>query len=281
MIAIAPALLAAVLVCVLIRRENELRRINRVAEAAQRVMLRSLPAQAGGFSFAHRCRSAAPGARVGGDLYDMVMTPAGPRLIIGDVKGNGLAALGLAAATLRAFRETAYDATDLSALAARLDARLACELGPEDFVSVVLAELGPGEIRLVNCGHHPPVRVGCGLEELEPPHPQPPLGLHPVPVQRRARLGPGERVLFFTDGLTEARGPDGGMFALGERAREALTAPLPEDALDALLSLVDTHTRGRLRDDLALVLIQPLPAPPAPASPAEMRQPTASRNVTS
>ncbi len=32
----------------------------------------------------------------------------------------------------------------------------------EDFVTVILAEFGPGEVRMVNCGHHPPVKLSAG-----------------------------------------------------------------------------------------------------------------------
>jgi hypothetical protein len=142
-------------------------------------------------------------------------------------------------------------------LAGELDRRLSGELGPEDFVTLVLAEFGPGEVRLVNCGHHPPLRIGDHLDPLTPPSPTPPIGLDPDPVLHRARLRADERLLFYTDGLLEARDPSGEMFALDDRVRAALTELTLSEALAKLLGLVFEHTSGALSDDLVLVLGQP------------------------
>jgi len=261
--------LAVLAACIRARRETALRRMTLVADAAQRAMVCAIPPAVGGVAFAHRYRSATEDARIGGDLYDVAQTPAGLRLIIGDVKGKGLPAIDLAATVLRAFRETVFTADDLVQLAKELDARIEGELSQEDFVTILLAEFTPGEVRLVNCGHHPPVRIGHRLEWLSAAQPEPPIGLRPQPVLQRARLAAGERILFYTDGLAEARDRYKTFFSLDERARELLTAPLLEDALQGLLDLVDSHTGSELGDDLALVLAQPsldpipaeLPAP--------------------
>jgi phosphoserine phosphatase RsbU/P len=233
--------------------------------------LPALPAEAGGVGFAHRCRSAAHDAP-GGDLYDVAPGPAGIRLIIGDVKGSGPAAAGLAAAVLRAFRQNAPAAVGLTGLARVLDDCVSRELEPEDFVTVVLAEFGDGEVRLANCGHPAPLRIGVQMESLIPPRRSPPIGLRPDPVLQRARLGAGERILFYTDGLAEARDRDGQMFRLDERARTALTAPLLDDAADELLQLALSHAGGQLRDDLALVLAQPSGRPCVRLIPRRLRR---------
>ena len=239
------------------RRQEALRRMTQIAEVAQRAVLPALPASVNGVDFACRYRSATPDASVGGDFYDVALTPAGVRLVIGDVRGNGLPAVGLSAAVLRAFRESAFTAVSLVELARYLDARLSGELGAEDFVTVVLAEFVRGEVRLVNCGHHSPLRIGLRLEALIPPRRSPPLGLRPDPALQRARLAAGERMLFYTDGLVEARDANGEMFRADEGIADALTAPLLEDAVEGLLQLALTHTGGEFRDDLTLVLAQP------------------------
>jgi sigma-B regulation protein RsbU (phosphoserine phosphatase) len=240
-------------------REAALLRMTHVAEVAQRAILRPIPARIGGVSFATRYQSASEEALIGGDLYDAAVTPFGLRTIVGDVKGKGLEAVTLAAAVLSHFREAAFAEPDLVWVAAELEAQLAAELRAEDFVTVVLAEYLPGEVRLVNCGHQPPVRVGDALETLHPAQPVPPLGLRPRPTVQRVRVAPGERLLFYTDGLVEARNSDGEMFALDERARECLAEPSLDDALSRLLEAVLAHTGGRLDDDLALVLSEALP----------------------
>src|SRR5215469_4819735 len=178
MVAVAGAL--AVLAAVIrSRRESALIKIS---ERVQHAILRPLPAELGGMAFASHYQSATTQAVVGGDLYDVAMTQFGPRFIIGDVKGKGLDAVGRCAAVLAIFRELAFGEPDLTGLAGKMDTRLAREMGLEDFVTVILAEFAPGEVRIVNCGHHPPVKLAAGaggLQVMAPDGFAPPLGLHP------------------------------------------------------------------------------------------------------
>jgi phosphoserine phosphatase RsbU/P len=236
------------------QREQALLRMTQVAEVTQRAILRPIPARIGGVAFATRYQSASQEALIGGDLYDAAFTPFGLRTIMGDVKGKGLEGVRLAAAVLSYFREAAFAEPDLLWVVADLDSRLAAELGPEDFVTVVLAEFGTDEVRLVNCGHHPPLRVGDRLEPLAGDVVAPPLGLEPRPKMARFPLGPGERVLFYTDGLVEARDATGRMFPLDESVRAVLAGPSLQEALDELVERVLRHTGGSMDDDLALVL---------------------------
>jgi serine phosphatase RsbU (regulator of sigma subunit) len=83
------------------------------------------------------------------------------------------------------------------------------------------------------------------------------LGLHPEPHQYRVRLQPGDRLLLYTDGLTESRAPDGTPFALLTESATALGEPTPDAALHALYDRLLAHTGGPPTDDLALVLCQP------------------------
>lgn len=240
-------------------REAALLRMTRVAEVAQRALLRPIPTRIDGVAFATRYQSAAHEALIGGDLYDAALTPYGLRLIVGDVKGKGLEGIQLAAAVLSHFREAAFAEPDLSWVAAELDTQLSGELGDEDFVTVVLAEFVLGEVRLVNCGHHPPVRVGAELELLAPAEAAPPLGMRPRPTLHRVPLGPAERLLFYTDGLVEARDQAGEMFTFDEQVRKSLAESSLDTALDRLLERVLAHTGGSLDDDLALVLTETVP----------------------
>ncbi|MEV0822649.1 PP2C family protein-serine/threonine phosphatase [Nonomuraea rubra] len=255
------------------RQRAELARMTRIAEWA---MIPALPAELGGVGLAAHTRSSAGAARIGGDLHDAVATPTGLRLIVGDVKGHGLDAAHLSATLLAAFRRTAATAPDLAALALQLDAAVSPSLGPEDFATVLLAEFVPGGVLLVNCGHPAPVRVDSRLRALHPPRPCRPLGLSPEPYVWRVRLLPSDRLLLFTDGLTEARSCEGLELPFDEHLHAALTQATLEESLREVLDLLRRHTGGscsHVVDDLTLILAQPLPAAtvPRPAPVAEDR----------
>lgn len=103
------------------RREAELANVRSIAEVAQRVLLRPVPLSAGPLQAAVSYTSAVAEARIGGDLYEVVSSPHGVRMIVGDVQGKGLAAVETAAVVLGAFREAAHDEPDLVGLGERLE----------------------------------------------------------------------------------------------------------------------------------------------------------------
>jgi phosphoserine phosphatase RsbU/P len=253
-------ILAVVVAIIRGRRET---RLIRIADRVQRAILRPLPAEAGGVAFASHYQSATPGTMIGGDLYDLTMTQFGPRLIIGDVKGKGLDAVGRCAAVIGAFRELAFSEADLVKLTERMDDRLSGEMGIEDFVTAIVAEFGEGEVRLVNCGHHPPVKAGpsaagATLELLAPERCALPLGLRPDPVRQEAALKPGDRLLFYTDGLVDARNRDGKFLELDEQVATALGQPGLDECVKCVAALLLEHTGHSLGDDVLLVVAEPV-----------------------
>ena len=88
--------------------------------------------------------------------------------------------------------------------------------------------------------------------------PQPPLGLGPTAAPVTSRLPEGSRMLFYTDGLIEARDSQGAFFPLAESAATLGTGTL-DDALDGLLDELVEHAADEMDDDMALVLAERQP----------------------
>ncbi|MFE3638829.1 PP2C family protein-serine/threonine phosphatase [Streptomyces sp. NPDC059168] len=245
------------------RREAELASVRSIAEVAQRVLLRPVPRTAGPLQVAVSYTSAVAEARIGGDLYEVVASPHGIRVIVGDVQGKGLAAVETAAVVLGAFREAAHDEADLVGLGERLERCVGREVDGEKFVTAVLAEIGEGhEVTFLNYGHPAPmvVRRDGTSDFPEPPAYALPLGLGAhdgdAPEPYRVPFGPGEQLLLYTDGVTEARDAKGSFYPLGERGADLLQAPAAHGALQRLREDLVRHVTGPLHDDAAMLLLR-------------------------
>ncbi|RJK96000.1 PP2C family protein-serine/threonine phosphatase [Vallicoccus soli] len=202
----------------------------------------------------------------GGDSFDYAVNESSAHFAIIDAMGHGLAASGAAAFALAAYRRARRSGLDLAATCAAVDDDLAGVLGGERYATAVLAELdlASGELSWVSAGHPEPLllRAGRLVKSLEAP-PSTPLGLAlgtgAVQV-RREQLEPGDRVLLYTDGLPEARQPDGGFFGLErlvdfvERAGQD-GYPAPE-TLRRLRHAVLQHQHGALQDDASALLVE-------------------------
>ncbi|WP_251063442.1 MULTISPECIES: PP2C family protein-serine/threonine phosphatase [unclassified Streptomyces] len=260
------------------RRERVLAAVRSVAEAAQHALLQPVPATVGPFQVAVRYSAAAAEARIGGDLYALVSTPHGVRLIVGDVRGKGLPAVGTAALVLGVFREAAYDEPDLLAVVARIERSLARNLGSDDFVTAVVAGYPrEGQLEVVNCGHAPPLLVRDNdVVAVEPDRPAPPLGLRTLagetPALQVLPFADGDQLLLYTDGVTEARNHAREFYPLADGLARH-TSDEPVRTVTALHDELLTHVGGRLHDDAALLLLRiPAAADTAvtrPASDAE------------
>jgi phosphoserine phosphatase RsbU/P len=238
------------------RQVERLAEMSRLASVAQQAVLRPIGGRLGSLILAGRYISASATADIGGDLYEALDTPYGMRMIIGDVRGKGLDAVRLASTVLGAYRYVAYERADLSTVVSDLDRAVARSVGDEDFVTAALIEERGGTLTIVNCGHPAPLLLRRGqVIPLDPPSNAPPLGFMPVVKPRVERLEPGDRLLFFTDGLAEAR-RDGQFFPTAERAQRLLGHGTVGDGLASLESALLEWVRGRLDDDIALVLVE-------------------------
>lgn len=244
------------------RSEAELASVRSIAEAAQRVLLRPVPRGAGQLRVAVSYTSALAEARIGGDLYEVATGPSGVRVIVGDVQGKGLEAVETAAVVLGAFREAAYDEADLRAVGDRLERALDRHLPGEKFVTAVLAEVREQQhATLLNYGHPAPLLMGRdgGVRYAEPGVRALPLGLGlhggSTPEPYRVPFSPGDQLLFYTDGVTEARDHENRFYPLDERAH-LLKEPDPDAALAAVRRDVREHVQSPLNDDAAMLLLR-------------------------
>ncbi|MFI9274898.1 PP2C family protein-serine/threonine phosphatase [Kitasatospora sp. NPDC052896] len=243
-------------------QDRELVRVRTVAEAAQRALLRLVPRRMGPLVVAVRYVAAEAEARIGGDVYEVLRTPYGVRLLLGDVCGKGLGAVETASDVLGVFREAARAEPDLSEVARRLDSALARRTVDEEFVTAVLVGIpdDPGPAIVVNCGHPPPLLCHAGeVTVVDPPIDSPPLALLGlVGSDYRAGLLTFERgdlLLLYTDGVAEARDETDRFYPLAQRLA-GMPHDEPEALLDDLLVDVRAYVGSGLTDDAALLAVR-------------------------
>lgn len=195
----------------------------KTASGIQRRLLPAAPTNVPGFTFVGRNQ---PCRTVSGDYYDFAIRPDGRMyFVIGDVSGKGVTA-GLMMAGLQvAFRIFSKSDPDPAALVTQLNVALKENLPQSKFVTLFLGRLDTksGLIEYVNAGHTPPLWLSkTGAVEITDSD----LLLGVVSraefTTRRLQLDPGDSLILFTDGVTEARdraGVDLGSMIIGEALR--------------------------------------------------------------
>ena len=202
---------------------------------------------------------------VGGDFYDLVETQEGRRLaVIGDVCGKGAAAAAVTALTRYTIKAVAMRQDEPAAVLRALNEAMLRQLGDNQFCTVACARLSvvPGglELEVARGGHPPPliVRADGAVEAVMPQGRALGVFLDPRLTVREVRLGPGDAAVFYTDGITEARGPDGSFF--GEERLHALLrscATLDAQAIaERLKNVTLEYGEGSPRDDLAVLVLR-------------------------
>lgn len=204
------------------------------------------------------------GNEVGGDFYDVFpLDRAEWAVVIGDVCGKGPEAAAITAAARHTIRAVARDHRQPAAVLRRVNEALVDYPLGERFCTVAFARLVRivKGVRLSICcaGHLPPMvrRHDGSVEEVGSPGSL--LGVFPEVRlwEQTVQLAAGDAIVFFTDGVTEAR--HGGRLFGTDGVRRVLHGTAGLDApgvVGAVTAAVRTHSHGELRDDVAAVVVQ-------------------------
>ena len=205
----------------------------------------------------------APAYDLGGDTFDYGVDAETARIAVFDAMGHGLEAGLLATVAVAAYRNSRRQRLKLGETADAVDEAIKVRFGSERFVTGVLAELdlASGRFRWIRAGHPAPlllrgnkvVKTLLGDGGL-------PLGLGSPGDEAEEPLEPGDQVVFFTDGVTEARSPGGTFFGTDRLAdlvsRASAVGQPPPETLRRLMHSILDHEAGDLQDDATAVLVE-------------------------
>jgi PAS domain S-box-containing protein len=232
----------------------------RIAHVLQRALLpQSLPAIPGAEV---RALYSAAGAlnEVGGDFYDVFDHEDQWLLLVGDVVGKGARAAGVTALARHTLRAGALSDQSPTEMLETLHGALRRQPHGVDLCTVCLVTMtlseGRAKLTVALAGHEHPLLID-GRGEVRP------LGssgtllgvIDPIEVRETpAELHPGQTLLLFTDGVSEAGRPDRqlGPEGLSELCRAAAARPL-QDLLETIEQAALERAGGQLRDDVALL----------------------------
>ncbi len=216
-----------------------------------------------GMEIAARYLPGAVDVQVGGDWYDAVELPGGSLLVaIGDVVGHGISAATWMGNLRTLVRYCAFDGQDPAPLLARLNSYCMASVGA-DMATVLVGVIDPltGVARLASAGHPPPlVQRADGSVHVVWEGRGPPLGATTAAQFESVDIvvGPGDTMVFYTDGLVERRGEpfDAGLDRLAASATAGRTEPQTlEEFADWL---IEDALGGRpASDDVALLVVRP------------------------
>ena len=237
--------------------------LQQAADIQQGLLPKSAPAVPGvdlaGYNAA--CRT------VGGDYYDFLPYPDGRvGMLVGDVAGKGMPAALLMSSLQARVQVLFEDPSDLAGLVTRLNRIISTNCPSNRFISFFIGVLDPktNELTYVNAGHNPPLlaRRDGSIEKLEGTGVI--LGILPVAkyTQSACRMEPGDVVVLFSDGVTEATRPDVDEEFGEDRLAQALSELRNESAQSIIAAInqrLNAFTAGSPpADDITLVVAKRL-----------------------
>jgi sigma-B regulation protein RsbU (phosphoserine phosphatase) len=239
-------------------------RIEREMALAWDVQRRLFPEVAPELRFSELFGRTLPSRTVSGDYYDFFVRGDGTvDVVVADVCGKGMAASILAASVQSAFQAWAAENFPPDRVCARLNDLVYRRTSPEKFVTFIAALYDPetGGVVYANAGHNPGILLrAAGGHELLPAQ-GPPLGLFPGQAYGSAALTllPGDLLVLYTDGITEAANPDDDEFGLDrlvELVRSVAAQPLAEIEGEIGKGLAAFAAGVPFHDDRTVVLLR-------------------------
>ena len=241
-------------------------------EVARQIQLAMLPRATYTAPFVEAFGMTRPANTVGGDFYDIIPRPDGQVLLaLGDVAGKGSPAALLMALLLAMMRTLVDEGLHGAELATRLNAQILRHAPRSRFVTLFVAMLNPatGDLAYVNAGQNPPLlrRQGGRYERLVTAGCMA-LGLfeHTAYTTGYTRLEPGDMVVMFSDGMTEAEDDQDRPFDESglQRVVDGKGWSTAQELGWAAFEAVERHAGARrLIDDLTVLVVRRLPALPA------------------
>jgi sigma-B regulation protein RsbU (phosphoserine phosphatase) len=240
------------------RRDHKQERELEEARLIQRGLLPTIVPQVGAVQLAVSWQ---PAYGVGGDCFDMLGSGQVLGISIADIAGKGLPAALLMSNLQAAVRAFAQDFVSPASICNSVNRLLCRNMAPGRFATFCYARIDVRRSRIMysNAGHNPPllVRSGGTVERLSGGGMV--LGVFPDVVyeQTELPLEPGDRLVFYTDGITEARDPGGEEYTDDRLADGAVKArTLDAGGLkDRLLDDVTRFTDGKFEDDATLIVV--------------------------
>ncbi|MGN9840405.1 PP2C family protein-serine/threonine phosphatase [Nonomuraea sp. H19] len=207
-----------------------------------------------------------PAYEMGGDAYDYAIDGRSLHVSLFDAMGHDTSAGLTATVAMGSCRHNRRQGMDLPTISEAIDAAIKEQFAGRFATGIIASlDLREGLLSWVNRGHHPPlvIRGGRWVATLESvPFPDPPMGfgLEMPTALRHYQLQRGDRLLFYTDGIIEARSPDGEPFGLERFAdfivrheADGMSAP---ETLRRLIQAILRHQSGRLQDDATVLTVE-------------------------
>ena len=243
-------------------------REHRIAEALQRGLLPVVPSSVKNFEFANYYTPARSEAAIGGDFYDFI--EFGNDLYgleIGDVSGKGLEAAVVTAMAKYVLRAYTAEDPEPPAVLERTNNAIVKYTEAEMFITLVygLLDAKTRRFRYGSAGHEPILLYRASDHSVGFENPTgTAAGMIPNEeyLTNEVTLGPGDMLIMYTDGLTDARTPGGEFLeqeGLSRFVLELAGGPAQE-FLKSLMERVRNYTGGEFADDVAVLVVRAMPA---------------------